>query len=74
MIVGGLGHATGGRISLSIPPIVYAFTGGTGIAVATIMGCFPSWIPFFIVAVGIIISAIVYLVGIATGKIEVGGD
>lgn len=46
-----------GKISngaIQVPIFAYIISGGTGIAVATMMGCFPAWIPFFIVALGII--------------------
>lgn len=44
-----------------IPMFVYAITGGMGIAISSILGLFPPWLPFFIIALGIIIAVIVYI-------------
>lgn len=54
-ILGGALHIKG------IPNIVYAMTGGLGLAVSTVMGLFPSWLPFFIIAIGVIILVFTYL-------------
>jgi hypothetical protein len=51
------------KMKLDIPPVVYAFTGGLGIAISTILNLFPNFVPFFIIAVGIIALVGAYLIG-----------
>ena len=46
-----------------IHPIIYALTGGMGLAISTILGFFPAWLPFFVIACGVIIIVISYLRG-----------
>jgi hypothetical protein len=53
--------ARGLGIKQSIHPVIYGFSGSMGIAVCVILGLFPTWIPFFLVATGIIIIVVVYL-------------
>ena len=48
------------KITVNIPPVVYAITGAMGVVVSTVFGWFPSWVIFFIVAVGIIILMVMY--------------
>jgi hypothetical protein len=45
------------------PALVFAFTGGLGIAVSVVLGFFPVWVIPFMCIIGIIIVAIVYLMG-----------
>jgi hypothetical protein len=47
----------------AIHPVIYAFTGGLGLSISTIIGWFPVWIPFFVIACGIIILVVYYLKG-----------
>jgi len=62
MIVAGLINSNA-RTSINVPPTAYAITGALGVVVSVGLGFFPSWIIFFIVAVGIIISVFMYLNG-----------
>jgi len=51
------------HLSTSIHPVIYAFTGGLGMAISTILGFFPVWIPLFVIACGIIVLIVFYLKG-----------
>lgn len=55
IIVGSL------HLNFSPPMFVYASSGGMGIAVSTALGLFPTWLPFFVIAIGIIVTLFVYL-------------
>lgn len=62
LLAGALNGSMGTGIN---PPLfVYAISGGLGIAISTILGLFPSWIVFFIIAIGIIIIFLMYFAGI----------
>jgi uncharacterized membrane protein len=51
------------HLDISIHPVIYAFTGGLGIAISTVLGLFPTWLPFFVIACGIIIIIVFFLRG-----------
>jgi len=53
--------AVGLKMKQNIHPVVFAFSGGLGIAISVVLGLFPSWLPFFLIAIGIIIIVITYL-------------
>lgn len=44
-----------------VHPVVYMLTGSIGLSISTIFGWFPAWLPFFIIAIGIIIIVFTYL-------------
>ena len=46
--------------TFNLPPIIYILSGGIGIVFSVIMGFFPIWVPFFFVAIGVIITALLY--------------
>lgn len=50
----GIGVQKNTGVSIRIPTFVFAISGGTGIAVTVILKLFPKWVPFFIIALGII--------------------
>lgn len=56
------------HLRTSIHPVVYTFTGGLGMAISTILGFFPVWIPLFVVACGIIVLVIFYINGSSTSS------
>lgn len=62
IIAGSIGKTIGSNIQ--VPPLVYGFFGALGISISVIMGLFPTWIVFFIVAVGVIIVALTYLLNL----------
>ena len=62
IIAGSIGKSRG--VTIQVPPLVYGFFGALGIAVSVILGMFPSWIVFFIVAIGVIIVALTYLLNL----------
>jgi len=51
-----------GSIS-SIPPLVYLITSGVGITFAVALGLVSIWVPFFIIALGIIVTILFYIRG-----------
>ena len=51
----------------SLPPLVYVFSGGIGLAVSTAIGWFPAWIIAFISIIGIIVTIILYIKGGSNG-------
>jgi hypothetical protein len=63
-IISGALHLQNG-----IHPVIYAMTGGLGLAISTIIGLFPIWIPLFVIVCGIIVIVIFYLRG-ATASSE----
>jgi len=46
-----------------IPPTIYAITGSIGVVFATLIGCWGWEVPFFIIAVGIIVIFLFFLIG-----------
>ncbi len=54
--------AKGLHIKQQLHPIIYAFSGGMGVAISVILNLFPSWLPFFIIAIGIIVIVLTYFV------------
>jgi glutaredoxin-related protein len=54
----------GGQVGADVPMLAYAISGGIGIAVSTILGLFPSWIIFFLVAIGLIVVFLMYIANI----------
>ena len=47
--------------SIQVPPILYAIMGAIGVTISTTFGWFPSYIFFFIVAIGIIMLVAMYM-------------
>jgi len=54
-----LAGSIGGNIQ--VPPVLYAVMGSLGVIVSTSFGWFPSYVLFFIIAVGIIVLALMYV-------------
>jgi len=54
--------ARGLHMKQQLHPVIYAFSGGMGIAISVILGLFPTWLPFFLVAIGIIVIVLAYLI------------
>ena len=50
--------------SIQVPPVLYAIMGAFGVSVSTMFGWFPSYIFFFIIAIGIIMILGMYLLGL----------
>ena len=50
------------------PALVYAFSGGIGIAISVLFGWFPTWIIAFIILIGVIISFLTYIRGQGKGE------
>ena len=67
ILAGSISKKTGGNIQ--VPTFVYAITGGMGIAVSVILEMFPSWVIFFLIAVGIIAIVMMYLIGNKKGDV-----
>jgi hypothetical protein len=57
----------GGQYGVDVPVFAYALSGGVGVVVSTTLGLFPSYTIFFLVAIGIIIVFMMWLVGRQNG-------
>jgi hypothetical protein len=55
-----LGIMKGLNMNSSPSGFLYMFGGGIGIAISTVLGLFPVWIPLFILAFGVCIALILY--------------
>jgi len=47
--------------TIQVPPVLYAVMGALGVIISTSFGWFPSYVLFFIIAVGIIVLALMYV-------------
>lgn len=52
-----------GNMTISVPPSIYALTGALGVVLSTLAGFWGWEVPFFILAVGVIVIAIMWLQG-----------
>jgi hypothetical protein len=57
----------GGQFQTEVPVFAYALSGGIGIVVSTIFGFFPSWVIFFLVAIGLIAVFLMWIIGRQNG-------
>jgi len=49
------------QLSKSIPPLAWSLFGGVGIAISVVLGLWPGWIIFFLVAIMIIVAIFIYV-------------
>jgi len=53
--------SAGLHMKQNLHPVIFAFSGAIGISISTVLGLFPSWLPIFLVIVGIIVIVITFL-------------